>query len=338
MAEFKRPEDEELELAALLPAPTETEDDATLADDEARRARTYGSIADNLSNRRSFGEFFTGKFAPTQKSTALSGMAEDAASRAKRIRDGLAKYKGAIQEQKLAERNRLKGLAGQRQLAIEDDERQAARQKEGFAHEERLARLKLRGDSAATAKSLAELSVPGLGMANTPDDAKKLKDASVMKQKLDSEIGELIALRKEFGGETLNRNAVARAKQLASSLLLTKKNLENLGVLSQADKDIVDSIIPKDPLEHTFSPFQDDSIMTKLTAFRDDTNRDYDNQLKMRLRAPAPDVAQTPPPNGGSDGWVVVSNGTERRRIQASDLNDAIADGYSPVGATASRK
>lgn len=131
------------------------------------------------------------------------------------------------------------------------------------------------------------------GLANTNDDAKKLKEAGEMKTKLDSQINELIALRKAKGAEVMNRDVVARAKQLSNDLLLTKKNLENLGVLSQSDRDIVNEIIPTDPTEFKFAQLAgQDPILTKLENFKKDTDNDFQGRLKTRLQnpgsAPAP--------------------------------------------------
>lgn len=133
------------------------------------------------------------------------------------------------------------------------------------------------------------------GKARTADDAKKLKEASELKSKLDREISELITLRKEFGGEAINRDVVARAKQLSNSLLLTKKNLESLGVLSQSDRDIVDEIIPSDPTEYSFSKLLgNDPILTKLEKFKSDTESDFQARLKNRI---LPGNDKTPPSN-----------------------------------------
>lgn len=122
------------------------------------------------------------------------------------------------------------------------------------------------------------------GIARTEDDAKKLKDASELKSKLDSQVNELIQLREKYGAETLNRNAVARAQQLSKDLLLTKKNLESLGVLSQSDKDIVNEIIPDDPLQFDMSQMiGQDPTMTKLKSFKSDTDKDFTERLRNRL-------------------------------------------------------
>jgi hypothetical protein len=139
----------------------------------------------------------------------------------------------------------------------------------------------------AAEKDLSKRVVPGLGIALTDADAKELKDAKQMKQKLDSQIGELIELRQNKGAEVLDRNAVARGKQLSKDLLLTYKNLAKLGVLSAADTAIIDAIIPQDPTEFRTADFLTgtDSVLSNLQSFRDDLSRDFENNLATRLES-----------------------------------------------------
>lgn len=136
--------------------------------------------------------------------------------------------------------------------------------------------------------------IPSLNAhAQTPQDAKDIKDATQQKEKFDRQLGELINLRKTYGGEVANREAVARSKQLSKDLLLTYKNIAKLGVLSQSDENIINAIIPSDPLE--FKPLEaltgQDSIISNLEKFREDTNLDYQTRLKTRL---APNQAGQP--------------------------------------------
>jgi len=160
---------------------------------------------------------------------------------------------------------------------------------------------KTRGElSAKYAESAAKqqeenyaLEVPGFGAARTKEDAKELKDALVQKRKMDSQIQELISLRETYGGEVVNRNAVARAKQLSKDLLLTYKNLAKLGVLSKADEDIINEIIPGDPLEFTpvASMKGQDPILAKLKGFQRDSDQDFQTKLATRMRNYAPSEA-----------------------------------------------
>lgn len=137
------------------------------------------------------------------------------------------------------------------------------------------------------------------GLANTPDDAKKLKDAHESKQNFSAKIDELIALRKEFGGEAANREAVARGRQLSKDLLLEYKNMAKLGVLSQADEKIINAIIPDDPLAFN-NPYEmatgQDPILKNLQKFKADADKDFENRVATRVRNDGNQMAQSKAP------------------------------------------
>lgn len=135
------------------------------------------------------------------------------------------------------------------------------------------------------AKKREQNYVPGLGMAYNSTDAKKLKDATEMKSKFDRQIGELISLREDKGVEYFDREAVGRGKQLSKDLLLTYKNLAKLGVLSKSDEDIINAIIPSDPLGQDWAPGQD-SILHQLKSFKRDLDDDYATTLQTRIKEP----------------------------------------------------
>lgn len=159
-----------------------------------------------------------------------------------------------------------------------------------------------------------KLYVPGLGLANTEEDAKKLKDGVEMKVKFDRQLQEMIDLRKKFGVEYVNREAVGRGKQLSNDLLLTYKNLSKLGVLSKPDMEIVNSIIPADPLGED-GPGE--SVLKRLEAFFADTNADYKTTLKTRLQNPEEALAgidDRPRPKYGSDDGKAFA-GTDGKRV-----------------------
>lgn len=133
-----------------------------------------------------------------------------------------------------------------------------------------------------------QLQTP-FGLAQTPDDAKQLKSAAEEKANFDRKIQELIDLRKTYGGEIGNREAVARGKQLSKDLLLAYKNMAKLGVLSQSDEAIINAIIPPDPLEFR-SPLAamqgQDPVLNNLQKFKDDAEADFQQKLMNRLRQP----------------------------------------------------
>lgn len=123
------------------------------------------------------------------------------------------------------------------------------------------------------------------GLANTPEDAKDLKTAHESKKSFDRKIQELVDLREKYGAETANREAVARAKQLSKDLLLEYKNMAKLGVLSQADENIINAIIPSDPLEFQFANLVgQDPILSNLKKFQKDSDIDFNTKVGTRTR------------------------------------------------------
>lgn len=164
---------------------------------------------------------------------------------------------------------------------------------------------------AAQDEKSSMLDVPGLGRAITPDDAKNLKEATVAKKNFDSKIGEMIALREKHGGGTiLNRADVARGQQLSKDLLLAYKNMQKLGVLSKSDEDIINAIIPNDPLQFT-SPLAkiqgQDPILSNLKKFKSDAEDDYNQNLSLRLKTraqPAESKQTQPTSSTGRREWT----------------------------------
>lgn len=155
------------------------------------------------------------------------------------------------------------------------------------------------------------------GLANTVEDAKQLKAADEEKKNFDAKINELISLRENFGGEVLNREAVGRAKQLSKDLLLTYKNMAKLGVLSQADEDIINAIIPPDPLALR-NPVEaaqgQDVILNNLKKFREDSDNDFAVKVQNRVRGGGNYVPQgqqstqpkTPKAGQEEDGFIFM--------------------------------
>ena len=145
----------------------------------------------------------------------------------------------------------------------------------------------------------SELLQTSYGKARTPDDAKQIKEAAVLKKSFDNKLDELIQIRGgadgKGGGQVLDRTAVARAKQLSKDLLLDYKSLSGLGVLSQSDMTILNAIIPDDPLQYR-SPMEvmsgQDATLSKMKSFKEDKNKDFENRLAERLRNPAAGIAK----------------------------------------------
>lgn len=139
------------------------------------------------------------------------------------------------------------------------------------------------------ATHMRALHIPGIGFANSVEDAKSLKSGMESKSNFDNKLNEMIDLRRQHkGGATLDRNAVNRGQQLSKDLLLEYKNMAKLGVLSQADEDIINAIIPPDPLAYS-SPLAaiqgQDPILHKLESFKKDSDKDFANRVKLRTRS-----------------------------------------------------
>ena len=136
------------------------------------------------------------------------------------------------------------------------------------------------------------LQVPGLGRAMTADDAKQVKSGLEMKKGFDRKIQELIDLREaKGGGAVLDREAVKRATQLSKDLLLAYKDMAKLGVLSVSDENILNAIIPPDPLEFR-TPLEaiqgQDPILNNLKKFKEDAEADFQTKLSTRIKGYKP--------------------------------------------------
>lgn len=175
------------------------------------------------------------------------------------------------------------------------------------------------------------MRVGDLGYANTVEDAKDLKQAMELKKDFDSKLDEMIALReKHNGGALLNREDVARGKQLSKDLLLAYKNMAKLGVLSKSDEDIINAIVPEDPLEYN-SPLAamqgQDPTLNRLKKFREDGQKNWATKMEMRLRKGSPGLQKTTPK---FPLQVRDKNGRVATVSSAEELAEAQAEGFSP--------
>lgn len=146
-----------------------------------------------------------------------------------------------------------------------------------------------------TSEKMEQLRVGDVGYAQTPDDAKQLKEAIETKKEFDAKLSELIELRKNKGVEYFDREAVARGKQLSNDLLLAYKNMAKLGVLSKSDEAIINAIIPADPLGQDWMPGQD-ATLHKLEKLKGDVESTYQNKLNNRLRTEGRNVPEPSAP------------------------------------------
>jgi len=166
----------------------------------------------------------------------------------------------------------------------------------------------------------AALMTP-FGIANTPDDAKQLKEAFEAKRNFDDKIQEMMDLRsKHKGGAIMDREDVARGKQLSKDLLLEYKNMSKLGVLSKSDEDIINAIIPEDPLQYN-SPLAylqgQDPTANRLKKFKESSDKDFKTRVSTRTRdgvataaAPQKTIVKTQTNQKTGQKRIVYSDGT----------------------------
>jgi len=195
-----------------------------------------------------------------------------------------------------------------------------------------------------------ELFVPEIGYALTKQDAKTLKSGKEEYMKLRRQLNEMISLREKYGSEVLDRSAVSRGKQLSNDILLSYKQTANLGVLSRSDKSMLNSIIPKNPLEFDVQGFLTgrDAVLNKMKAWRGDIKRNFESKIKTRIDYLVSDDAissledyidntsntsntSKSDKNIKLNDYVKVSNGKDTFTIPKADLKAAQKDGYNIV-------
>ena len=130
----------------------------------------------------------------------------------------------------------------------------------------------------------ADLVATPYGPANSPDDAKKVKEADEANTIFNDKLQELIDLRTKHGGGALfAREDIARGKQLAKDLLIQYNHMAQMGVLSKGHAHILNDVIPQDPLAFSMTPGQD-PIMSNLKGLQRDAQRDFNTRIKGRLK------------------------------------------------------
>lgn len=137
-----------------------------------------------------------------------------------------------------------------------------------------------------------ELEVAPNLYARTKDDAKKIKDGMENFEKASRLTQEMIALREKNGGGTImNREDVAKGKQLAAEARVAWKAAANLGVLSQTDYALIDAVIPADPLKYDFVP--GDPVLSNLKNHLDQSQKDFETTIRTRTKPIASESQQT---------------------------------------------
>lgn len=105
---------------------------------------------------------------------------------------------------------------------------------------------------------MEQLTLPGHeGHAKTPEMYQKAVVGEQGYQGLIPLLDKLIAMRREYGHEVLDRGTKAEAEATATAAQMNAKNVDGLGALSGPDMELLASKIPQDVLD----PFTSDAAM-----------------------------------------------------------------------------
>lgn len=142
-------------------------------------------------------------------------------------------------------------------------------------------------DTEKKTREKEERFIPSLNQyALTSADAKDAKEAIATKNSIQNSLSELTKLREKYQGGTVdprNSEDQARAQQLSTKLLLKYKKLETLGVLSKTDMELIDNLVPKNPLEINPSGLVgQDPTMAKLRSLSNFIDDDFNIFLEAR--------------------------------------------------------
>jgi len=261
-----------------------------------------------------------------EKGAARSVELSDPDSEAsKTFRDQLAGYGIATSPNQSAQDLKDQGFTLAKAYKWKQDEKA----REDRANSEAMERLK-------TQKAL---EIKGYGTARNEKEFLEISEGIIAKNTFDEQLDELIKLRKDLGTEFLDRKAVRRAQQIGYKLLIDYKKMAGLGVLSKADYDLLNKIIPADPLQVDIYEWWDkdlDPTLHQLEKLKKDADSDFQMQLGIRLegynstgRASAP--ASTEGNTGsvdnvgtGGNTGSVVNEGTGVKNMSNDELTEEL--------------
>jgi len=132
------------------------------------------------------------------------------------------------------------------------------------------------------AKEQAKLAVGNLGSARTEREAIAARETLSEGENFIRKLDELIALRKEYGSETLPNPIKSKMESLHGQLLGSYKNMQQLGTLDRGVLQLFDKILSS-PTGYGFR-------VEQYKAFRNQAEKDLINNLKSKLQ-PSPETS-----------------------------------------------
>lgn len=137
-------------------------------------------------------------------------------------------------------------------IAIAQLKQQEAQRNQALAMDAAKTEIFNQGGSQNLTPAMAESLAPGrwvntpagIKIAKTPDDAKKLADATQVMSTLDSSLKEMEKFNKTVGTTWGGSSNSKTAERLKTDLALQLKDLYQLGVLSEKDGEMLDKVVP----------------------------------------------------------------------------------------------
>ena len=156
----------------------------------------------------------------------------------------------------------------------------------------------------ALPKPMRKLQVPGVGIASSLEDKKKITNLAAAKPNLIKNIKDIIAARTKYESDWnvlspgyRNAKDMAMANITALQLILKNQDWYNLGVLTGPDKELLDSITgnPEDIFSFKIDALTGgpDPIVGKLQQIVDNIDDKWRNALQYRMQVFDPRVGVT---------------------------------------------
>lgn len=149
-------------------------------------------------------------------------------------------------------------------------------------------------------KDLPAVTVPGLGIANTPQDADEVKKVRSAYQNLNKDLDELIRLRgmQSPGGGLLPDSIVDQGRSIWGRISSEVRNLTRMGTLDAPALAVIGDMMPRDPLGVSLRPdslasfgikrIEGDPLLAVIGTFRDGVRQSMASTIENRMQGVVP--------------------------------------------------
>lgn len=135
----------------------------------------------------------------------------------------------------------------------------------------------------------AERFIPGVGLAQTKEDRKKIVEGLENASSFNRLINEAKTIREKSGGELFGKDK-DRLDAIQQDLTLKLKSMSQLGVMSDSDKKLLEQIIPDISRFDLPGRAPVNELLTKL---QNESKASLAKQLQLRVNKPLPNMGAT---------------------------------------------